>query len=427
MMPDRVTATSTIVAVEVVGLPSAARLLGDTVAMHGGRDPAEQRIRARHRLRRRVAGGPRSCRHASHGVAGVAGPEGAHRGGRRRRDLGRRRVLRACRSPRRNACGPSPRTGRSSSATPCACWPATGPAIATSTSGRWRWPASTMPSTPSRSAGTDQSGDATPIAAPPMPLALSGTAGNPFVGRADSLMTLARTWSDAGGDTGRVVLVGGEAGAGKTRLAAEFARRVHAGGAAVLYGACDDDLALPYQPWVQAFDPVLPALARSRAGLPAGLAPLAPLMTNADQLVPTGGVPTGADPDAERYRRYAAFSLVLEAVAAHWPTAGRARRPALGRAADAGAAASPPTGRAAARRDDRGDVPGHRRRGDGTAGLVPGGSAARRRRAAAAPRGTRRRLRRAVRRRRGGRARRPAAPRGAGAGRAHRRQRVLRR
>ena len=39
-------------------------------------------------------------------------------------------------------------------------------------------------------------------------------------------------------------------GSGKTRLAAEFARLVHADGAAVILGSCDDDLAVPYQPWV---------------------------------------------------------------------------------------------------------------------------------------------------------------------------------
>jgi CO dehydrogenase nickel-insertion accessory protein CooC1 len=57
-----------------------------------------------------------------------------------------------------------------------------------------------------------------------------------------------------------VVLIGGEAGAGKTRLAAEFARHRHDGGASVLLGTCDAELALPYQPWVHALDHLLRSL-----------------------------------------------------------------------------------------------------------------------------------------------------------------------
>ena len=67
------------------------------------------------------------------------------------------------------------------------------------------------------------------------------------------------------------MLIGGEAGTGKTRLAAELARRLHGAGAAVLYGTCDDDLALPYQPWVQALDPVVPALVAADRQLAASL------------------------------------------------------------------------------------------------------------------------------------------------------------
>ena len=39
---------------------------------------------------------------------------------------------------------------------------------------------------------------------------------------------------------------------GKTRLAAELAGRVHDDGATVLAGRCDEDLGVPYQPFVEA-------------------------------------------------------------------------------------------------------------------------------------------------------------------------------
>ena len=42
-------------------------------------------------------------------------------------------------------------------------------------------------------------------------------------------------------------IVAGEAGIGKTRLASELALAVHGEGALVLYGRCDEGLAVPYQ------------------------------------------------------------------------------------------------------------------------------------------------------------------------------------
>ena len=121
-------------------------------------------------------------------------------------------------------------------------------------------------------------------------------------------------------DTGRIVLIGGEAGTGKTRLAAELARRLHAAGAAVLYGTCDDDLALPYQPWVQALDPVVPILVAADRQLAARLTPLVALLRSAERFVSLASGRAGADAEAERYRRYGAFAQVLEAATSTWPT-----------------------------------------------------------------------------------------------------------
>jgi class 3 adenylate cyclase/tetratricopeptide (TPR) repeat protein len=52
----------------------------------------------------------------------------------------------------------------------------------------------------------------------------------------------------------QLVLVAGEPGIGKTTLAAEVGRALHDDGATVLYGRCDDGLAMPFQPFVEAFD-----------------------------------------------------------------------------------------------------------------------------------------------------------------------------
>ena len=50
----------------------------------------------------------------------------------------------------------------------------------------------------------------------------------------------------------RLQLIAGEPGVGKTRLVAELARRVHEEGAVVLYGRCDEEFGVPYQPFVEA-------------------------------------------------------------------------------------------------------------------------------------------------------------------------------
>ena len=95
-----------------------------------------------------------------------------------------------------------------------------------------------------------------------LPRALRTRAGEFFVGRAallDSLITLFK--ESAAGDP-RVVVVAGEPGAGKTRLVAAAARIADADGALVLFGRCEEDLALPYQPFVDALRPAVEAAPR---------------------------------------------------------------------------------------------------------------------------------------------------------------------
>ena len=70
----------------------------------------------------------------------------------------------------------------------------------------------------------------------------------PFVGREPELAVLDERWDAKGG----VVVLAGEAGVGKTRLAARFAAAAHAGGATVLHGRIDEETVVPYQPFVEA-------------------------------------------------------------------------------------------------------------------------------------------------------------------------------
>ncbi len=76
----------------------------------------------------------------------------------------------------------------------------------------------------------------------------------PFTGRDQELARLVSAWKDAAAGSCRIVLLVGEPGIGKTRLAAEAASLAHSDGALVLYGRCDGELRIPYQPFVEALD-----------------------------------------------------------------------------------------------------------------------------------------------------------------------------
>ena len=73
-----------------------------------------------------------------------------------------------------------------------------------------------------------------------------------YIGRRDLRDHLAEQWTAARDGATRTVLLAGEPGVGKTRTAADIARHAFGDGALVLYGRCDEDLGVPYQPFVEA-------------------------------------------------------------------------------------------------------------------------------------------------------------------------------
>lgn len=82
-------------------------------------------------------------------------------------------------------------------------------------------------------------------------LAVRPTAG--VVGRNTEMQTMTDAIKRVAGGEGReVLLISGEAGLGKTTLAAEAARTAFDNGACVLFGHCEEDLATPYQLFAEA-------------------------------------------------------------------------------------------------------------------------------------------------------------------------------
>jgi predicted ATPase len=87
---------------------------------------------------------------------------------------------------------------------------------------------------------------------------MQARASDVFVGRVDELGELGRALDATQAGDGATILVAGEAGIGKTRLAAELARHASDDGFEVLLGRAIDLVGtdLPYQPFVEALRPL---------------------------------------------------------------------------------------------------------------------------------------------------------------------------
>ncbi|MGO9884971.1 MAG: helix-turn-helix transcriptional regulator [Solirubrobacteraceae bacterium] len=143
----------------------------------------------------------------------------------------------------------------------------------------------------------------------------------PFAGRARELATLAMLTPRVEGQGLQLVLIGGEAGSGKSRLVREFAREAADSGALILYGACDAVVRRPYRPFVEALEQLVrdsePTILRTELGPEGGeLSRLLPELAASVGELPA---PVAADPDTERHRLHSAVADVLVAVSRRKP------------------------------------------------------------------------------------------------------------
>jgi len=160
--------------------------------------------------------------------------------------------------------------------------------------------------------------EAPPVSAVPLPPFLTDI-GRIFVGRDGELERLTQLWKEASAGELRVALLAGEPGVGKTRLAAELAGRVHDEGATVLAGRCDEDLGVPYQPFVEALRHFVDHAPDLIAGLGRYGGELARLVPELSERVPGLPDPLRSDPETERYRLFDAVAAWLGAASAEQP------------------------------------------------------------------------------------------------------------
>ncbi len=85
----------------------------------------------------------------------------------------------------------------------------------------------------------------------PLPALLRSVPPVSYVGRVDERAALEEAIVLARDGARQVVLLSGEPGIGKTRLSSFAAHRAHAEGFAVCWGACSEELAVPYEPWIE--------------------------------------------------------------------------------------------------------------------------------------------------------------------------------
>lgn len=142
----------------------------------------------------------------------------------------------------------------------------------------------------------------------------------PLVGRERLWRTLTEAWRAVAGGAGRVVMLEGEVGVGKTRLAEEFLRWVRTGGGTVLRGrGYDPKDGIPYGPVVEALRDALEAPGLGGTA-PEWLTEVTRLLPELRRRFPGLAEPPAPTDAAERWRLFEAIAQVLLALAAENPT-----------------------------------------------------------------------------------------------------------
>jgi hypothetical protein len=144
----------------------------------------------------------------------------------------------------------------------------------------------------------------------------------PFVGREAELGALTVDLDAALAGRGGVVLVAGEPGIGKTRLAEELAIQASGRGVLVLWGRCWEGEGAPaFWPWVQVVHAYVqaadPTALRQEMG--AGAADIAQLVPAVCERLPDLPAPPPTEPEAARFRLFDSLTGFLRAAAVRRP------------------------------------------------------------------------------------------------------------
>jgi class 3 adenylate cyclase len=160
------------------------------------------------------------------------------------------------------------------------------------------------------------------------PLKTEVDAAAPLVGRVRELMELEASLEEALAGRGSVVLVTGEPGIGKSRLADELAGRSIERGARVLWGRCWEAGGAPaYWPWVQSLRSYVRETERERlrTELGAGAATIAQMLPDVRTLFPDLPEPPPVETEEARFKLFDATAALLRNAASRLPVISSSR------------------------------------------------------------------------------------------------------
>jgi class 3 adenylate cyclase/tetratricopeptide (TPR) repeat protein len=152
--------------------------------------------------------------------------------------------------------------------------------------------------------------DATAV---PLPVFVDTAPAFPFAGRSEAYDIALAAWKESIEGTRRAVLVSGEPGIGKTRLVSELVRHAHESGTIVLWGRCDEELSVPFEPFAEALRHYVASVPgdRVRAELGSLGGELTRIVPDLAERVPGLAAPVSADPETERHRLFEAVADFL--------------------------------------------------------------------------------------------------------------------
>jgi class 3 adenylate cyclase len=155
----------------------------------------------------------------------------------------------------------------------------------------------------------------------PLPAVLRSVPPVSYVGRAEERAALQEALNLARSGQRQVVLLSGEPGIGKTRLASYAAHHAHGEGCAVLWGGCTEELAVPYEPWIQICTHVVEHAPQEllERHVERHKGELARLARNLDGRVRNLPAPQSSDAETERYLLFNAVAGLLGQAAEEVP------------------------------------------------------------------------------------------------------------
>jgi class 3 adenylate cyclase len=159
----------------------------------------------------------------------------------------------------------------------------------------------------------EEGGGASDAGGWPLPAVLRSVPTLSYVGRVAERASLEGALTAAKDGSRQVVLLSGEPGIGKSRLSSYAAHQAHAQGFAVSWGTCSEELAVPYEPWIEvcsqlvehAPEELLERHVERHGG------ELSRLARGLIRRVSDAPAPQSSDPETERYLLFSAVAGLL--------------------------------------------------------------------------------------------------------------------